>query len=83
MYISRSQRRAWSLHLRRTSGGTKAIAAAVICQTSMNLGDSDVIVKNRDKTSRKDEDDAFAGNFRCPVLEPLPYSSISRLLGQT
>ena len=45
-----------------TSGGTKAIAAAVIGQTSMNLGDSDVIVKNRDKTSRKAEDDAFAQN---------------------
>jgi len=43
-----------------TSGGTKAIAAAVIGQTSMNLGDSDVMVRNRDKTSSKDEDDAFA-----------------------
>jgi len=43
-----------------TSGGTKAIAAAVIGQTSKNLGDSDVMLRNRDKTSRKDEDDAFA-----------------------
>jgi len=43
-----------------TSGGFKAIAAAVIGQTSMNLGDSDVMVKNRDKTSRKAENDAFA-----------------------
>jgi hypothetical protein len=43
-----------------TSGGTKVIAAAVIGQTSMNLGDSDAMVKNRNKTSRKDEDDAFA-----------------------
>jgi len=43
-----------------TSGGTKAIAAAVIGQTSMILGDNDVMVKNRDKTSRKDKDDAFA-----------------------
>jgi len=43
-----------------TSGGTKAIAAAVIGQTPMNLGDSDVMVRNRDKTSRKDEDDTFA-----------------------
>jgi len=42
-----------------TSGGTKAIAAAVIGQKSMNLGDSDAMVKNRNKTSRKDEDEAF------------------------
>jgi len=42
-----------------TSCGTKVIAAAVIGQTSMNLGDSDVMVRNRDKTSRKDEVDAF------------------------
>jgi len=43
-----------------TSGGIKAIEVAVIGQMSMNLGDSDVMVKNRDRTSRKDEDDAFA-----------------------
>ena len=43
-----------------TSGGTKAIAVAVISQTSINVGDSEVMVRNRDKTSRKDEDDAFA-----------------------
>jgi len=47
-----------------TSGGTKAIAAAaVIGQTSMNLGDSDVMVRNRDKTSQKDEDDTFCQNI--------------------
>jgi len=43
-----------------TLGGTKAIAAAVIGQTSMNLGDSDAMVRNRDKTTRKNEDNAFA-----------------------
>jgi len=43
-----------------TLGGSKAIAAAVMSQTSMNLGDSNVIVKNRNKTSRKAEEDAFA-----------------------
>jgi len=43
-----------------TLGGSKATAAAVMGQTSMNLGDSNVMVKNRDKTSQKAEDDAFA-----------------------
>jgi len=43
-----------------TSGGTKAIAAAVIGRTSMNLGDSDSMVRDRDKTTRKNEDDTFA-----------------------
>jgi len=43
-----------------TSGGTKANAAAVIGQTSMNLGDSDRRVRKRDKTTRKNEGNAFA-----------------------
>ena len=50
--------------LRRRSriGRHQSHYTAVIGQTSMNLGNSDVMVRNRDKTSRKDsdEDDAFA-----------------------
>jgi len=42
-----------------TSGGTKTIAAAVISQTSVMLGDSDLMVRNRDKTTQKNEDDTF------------------------
>ena len=42
-----------------TSGGSKAISAAVIGQTSTNLSHSDGLVKNRDKTSPKHEADAF------------------------
>jgi len=43
-----------------TSGGSTAIAAAVINQTSMNLGNSDVLVQTRDKQSQKTEDATFA-----------------------
>jgi len=39
---------------------SKAMAAAVISQTSMNLGYSDGLVKNRHKKSQKHQDDAFA-----------------------
>jgi len=42
-----------------TSGGSKAIAAAVIGPSSMNLGNSDGLVKNRDRKSQKHEDEAF------------------------
>jgi len=42
-----------------TSGGSKAISAAVIGQTSMNLSDSDGLVKNRDKITPKHVADAF------------------------
>jgi len=63
-----------------TSGGTKAIAAAEIGQTSMNLGDSDVMVKNRDKTSGKDEDDAFA-NILAGKLAPAnhPFARLNKI----
>ena len=40
-----------------SSGGSIAIAAP---QTSMNLGDSDVLVQSRDKKSQKTEDTVFA-----------------------
>jgi len=62
-----------------TSGGTKAIAAAVISQTSMNLGDSDVMVRNRDKTSRKNENDAFAKIVagKCPPANH-PFSRVNK-----
>jgi len=46
-----------------TSGGSEAIAAAVISQTFMNLGDSDVMVKKRDKPTRKAQDDAFGDHY--------------------
>jgi len=42
-----------------TSGGLKAISAAILGQTSMNLSDSDGLVKNRDKITPKHEADAF------------------------
>jgi len=41
-------------------GRLQSHCSSRIGQTSMNLGDSDVMVKNRDKTSRKAENDAFA-----------------------
>jgi len=42
-----------------TSGGSKAISAVVIGQTSTNLSDSDGLVKIRDKITPKHEADTF------------------------
>jgi len=45
----------------------------------MNLGDSDVMVRKRDKTSRKNEDDAFAKIMagKCPPANH-PFSRVNK-----